>query len=129
MSNQKLDPYKKALKTFDEAMTKPPENLLERDGIILRFRYCLELSWKSAKNILEQQGLQIDTPKNVIRELAHIGWINNPEDWIEFIEAKDKSSYIYHEEVAAEIFKLVPLFHKSSHELLDVLEKKTKYQC
>jgi hypothetical protein len=39
-----LDNFKKALKTLDEAMQFPPKSLLERDGIIQRFEYCLEIS-------------------------------------------------------------------------------------
>lgn len=90
MNKPRLDNFKRALKTLDDAMKKPPANLLERDGIIQRFEYCLEISWGSARKILEYQGFQVDTPRNVIRELAKIGWINNPEDWFEFLDAKKK---------------------------------------
>lgn len=126
MNIPKLDNYKKALKTLDEAMIKPPANLLERDGIIQRFKYCLEVSWNSAKKVLEYQEYKVDTPRNIFRELAKIGWIDNPEQWIEFLEARNKTSHLYHEEVAAELFKLVPLFLASSHKLLITLEEKLK---
>ncbi len=126
MIKPKLENFKKALKTLDEAMVKPPANLLERDGIIQRFEYCLEVSWGSAKKVLEYQGSKVDTPRNIIRELAKINWINNPEDWIEFLDARNKTSHLYHEEVANELFKLVPLFLKCSHQLLDTLEENLK---
>jgi nucleotidyltransferase substrate binding protein (TIGR01987 family) len=126
MNKPRLDNYKSALSTLDEVMVKPPANKLERDGIIQRFEYCLEISWISAKKVLEFQGYQIDTPRNIIRELAKIGWIDNPEDWIEFLDARNKTSYLYHEEVAIELFKLVPLFLSSSHKLLSTLEEKLK---
>lgn len=123
MKKPLLDNYKKALKTLDEAMAKPPANLLERDGIIQRFEYCLEVSWGSAKKVLEYQGTKTDTPRNIIRELARLGWIANPEEWIVFLDARNKTSHLYHEEVAKELFNLVPLFLKSSHQLLNVLEE------
>ena len=126
MSKPKLDNYKKALKTLDEAMLNPPASLLERDGMIQRFEYCLEVSWNSAKKILDYQEYKVDTPRNIFRELAKLGWINNPEQWIEFLEARNKASHIYHEEVANELFKIIPLFLKASHELLNVLEEKLK---
>jgi nucleotidyltransferase substrate binding protein (TIGR01987 family) len=126
MNKPRLDNYKRALSTLDEVMVKPPANKLERDGIIQRFEYCLEISWISAKKVLEFQGYQIDTPRNIIRELAKIGWIDNPEDWIEFLDARNKTSHLYHEEVANELFKLVPLFLSSSHKLLSTLEEKLK---
>jgi hypothetical protein len=70
MSKPKLDNYKKALKTLDEAMLNPPASLLERDGMIQRFEYCLEVSWNSAKKILDYQEYKVDTPRNIFRELA-----------------------------------------------------------
>ena len=126
MNKPRLDNYQRALSTLDEAMVKPPANKLERDGIIQRFEYCLEISCISAKKVLEFQGYQIDSPRNIIRELAKIGWIDNPEDWIEFLDARNKTSHLYHEEVANQLFKLIPLFLSSSHKLLSTLEEKLK---
>ncbi len=60
MMKPRLDNFKKALNTLDEAMIRPPANQLERDGIILRFEYCIELSWSSAKKVLEYQEIRID---------------------------------------------------------------------
>jgi len=124
MNKPRLDNFKRALKTLDEAMLRPPANDLERDGIIQRFEYCIELSWSSAKKVLEYQEMHIDTPRNVIRELAKIGWIDNPEDWIEFLDARNKTSHLYHEEVAKELFALVPKLQTSANKLLRVLEAK-----
>lgn len=121
-----LENYKKALKTLDDAMSMPPANELERDGAIQRFEYCIEISWKSAKKVLEFHEHQTDTPRNIFRDLAKIGWIDNPEEWIEFLEARNKTSHIYHESVAEEIFKIIPRFLKSSHKLLTKLEEMLK---
>lgn len=126
MNKPRLDNYKKALATLDEAMLKPPASLLERDGIIQRFEYCLEVSWNSAKKVLEYQEVKVDTPRNIFREMARLDWINNPELWIQFLEARYKTSHLYHEEVAEELFKLVPQFLKASHQLLGLLEDKLK---
>ncbi len=124
MIKPKLDNYKKALGTLDEAMKSPPANLLERDGIIQRFEYCLEISWNSAKKVLEFQEIKVDTPRNVFREMAKIGWIDNPEEWIDFLEKRNKTSQLYHEEVANELFAIVPSFLVSSKKLLSILAGK-----
>lgn len=126
MNKPLLENYKKALKTLDEAMIKPPANDLERDGIIQRFEYCVEISWKSAKKVLEYHEYEADTPRNIIRELAKINWIDNPDEWIDFLEARNKTSHLYHEEVATELFKLVPSFLQASHQLLVKLEDMLK---
>lgn len=126
MNKPKLDNYQKALKTLIEAMEKPPVNLLERDGIIQRFEYCLEVSWNSAKKVLEFHEFKSETPRNVFREMARIGWIDNPDSWIIFLEARNKTIHIYHEEVAQELFKLIPSFLEASKSLLETLEEKLK---
>ena len=126
MNKPKLDNYKKALKTLDDAMVRLPANSLERDGIIKRFGYSLEVSWNSAKKVLEYHEYKADTPRNIFRELARIGWINNPEEWIEFLEARNKTSHLYHEKVALELFQIIPKFLKATHQLLETLEAKLK---
>lgn len=126
MTKPKLDNYRRALKTLEDAMVKPPSSQLERDGIIQRFEYCLEISWNSAKKVLEFQGFKTDTPRNVFRELARIGWIDNPEEWIEYLDSRNKTSHMYHEEIANELFKLVPKFLQSSLKLFAILEDKLK---
>lgn len=126
MNKPLLDNFKKALKTLDDAMIRPPANSLERDGIIQRFEYCIELSWKSAKKVLEFHEQEVDTARNVFRELARLNWINNPEEWIKYLEIRNKTSHLYHEEIADELFKQVPLFQKSCHALLAILEEKLK---
>jgi nucleotidyltransferase substrate binding protein (TIGR01987 family) len=126
MKKPLLDNYKKALKTLDEAMEQAPKSLLERDGIIQRFEYCLEVSWNSAKKVLEFHEIKTDSTRNIFRELAKIGWINNPDKWIKFLEARNKTSHLYHDEIAKELFAIVPSFLESSHQLLKALEEKLK---
>ena len=124
MNKPRLDNYIKALKTLEEAMLNPPKSQLERDGMIQRFEYCLEISWGSAKKVLEYHESKIDTPRNVFRELARLGWIDNPDQWILFLEARNKTSHIYHDEIAEELFKIIPTFLVSSKNLLSILSEK-----
>jgi nucleotidyltransferase substrate binding protein (TIGR01987 family) len=124
MNKPRLDNYIKALKTLEVAMLSPPKSLLERDGIIQRFEYCLEISWGSAKKVLEYHEYKIDTPRNVFRELAKLDWIDNPDEWIKFLEARNKTSHIYHDEIAEELFRIIPSFLLSSKKLLAILEEK-----
>jgi hypothetical protein len=53
-----------------------------------------------------------------------LGWIENPDEWILFLEARNKSSYIYHDEVANELFQIIPAFLSASKKLLSTLEEK-----
>ena len=99
---------------------------IERDGAILRFKYTLELCWKSSKKILLANGIETDTPKNVMRELGQLGWISDPASWLDYIEKRNMTSHMYNEEVANEIFKIIGQFIKDANLLLSVLGSKNK---
>ncbi|OFZ14614.1 MAG: hypothetical protein A2X86_18405 [Bdellovibrionales bacterium GWA2_49_15] len=64
MNKPRLDNYSKVLQKLDEAMARPPSSLLERDGIIQRFEYCLEIAWNSAKKVLEYHEYKVE-PRTV----------------------------------------------------------------
>lgn len=125
MSEISLIRLRKALESLKKGYKDQPSEL-ERDGLIQRFEYTLELCWKSSKKILYANGIEVDTPKNVIRELGQLGWINNPEDWIDYLDKRNETSHMYNEEVAIKIFNVIKGFIKDVDLLILNLDKKTK---
>lgn len=111
-------PFEKALQTLRDAMVSPPKNDLERDGIIKRFEYCVELSWKTAKKKLEQNAIESDSPRDIFRIIAKMGWIDDASIWFEFLEARNKTSHMYRQDVANAIFAVVPRFLPEAEKLL-----------
>jgi hypothetical protein len=69
-----LDIYYKAIQTFHTGLKGYKKaDLIVRDGCIQRFEYCIELTWKTLKKILEYQGLEIiPTPIEVIKKAAQV---------------------------------------------------------
>ncbi len=125
MSGISLIRAHKALDSLKRGYIEQPTEL-ERDGLIQRFEYTLELCWKSSKKVLYLNGIEVDTPKNVIRELGNLGWISNPESWIDYIEKRNETSHMYNEEIANKIFKVIKNFMADADSLLSILEKKNK---
>ena len=114
--------YKKVLISFEDALSalKKPnlgemERKLFRDAGIQRFEFCVELAWRVSK---KQMGTTSSAPKEVIREMAQAGLINNPEDWFGFLEARNLSSHSYDEEVATKIENIFGLFFVEAESLL-----------
>lgn len=104
------------------------ENLseLERDGIIQRFEFTVELCWNSSKKVLQTNGIKTDSPKDVFRELGKNGWIPNVEIWFDYLVARNKSSHIYNEQMALDLLKIIPKFISDAENLLLTLEKHLK---
>jgi nucleotidyltransferase substrate binding protein (TIGR01987 family) len=105
--------YKKALVSLEEALsfarsrTNESEFRIARDACIQRFEFCIELAWKiSAK----QMGSSSTTAKPVIREMAQNGLINNPDQWFEFVNARNQTSHSYDEDVAKQVYAVAEGF-------------------
>ena len=119
-----LTPLERALKTLSDGLSAHPQSRLEKDGMIQRFEYCLELCWKSAKKVLLEGGIESDVPKDVFRQMAKMGWLESAEPWMNYVEARNKTSHAYNEEIADEIYRLIPQFYVDAVALLLVLKSK-----
>lgn len=125
MSELTLVRLNKALASLKNGYKKNPSEL-ERDGIIQRFEYTLELCWKTSKKVLFSNGIEIDTPKNVVREMGQLNWISNPEAWIDYIDKRNETSHMYNEDVAIKIFSVINNFIIDAELLIHTLETKKK---
>jgi len=124
-----FSPLEKALKSLADALEPPPRNDRERDGAIQRFKYTFELAWNTAKRTLETVGISSESPHSVIRALAQQGWITNPETWMDFLDARNRTVHIYKEEVAKEVFESAEAFRPECEHLLKWLKAKAKKPC
>lgn len=123
MSEISLSRLEMALDSLKRGFKENPSEL-ERDGLIQRFEYSVELCWKTSKKVLFANGIDSDTPKNIIRELAQLGWIDNPEVWIDYVNKRNETSHIYNEEVAQRIFAVIKPFIADADKLFKTLEGK-----
>jgi len=122
-----IQEYKKALLSLEEAISfvkkaKDSANYkIARDAAIQRFEFCIELSWKVSAKIL---GSSSTTAKPVIREMAQNQLISDPNLWFDFIEARNKSSHSYDEDIAKQVYEAAEQFLTEGNLLLKQLEIK-----
>lgn len=91
-----------------------------RDACIQRFEYCIELAWKVSMKVLGSTTL---AAKPAVREMARNNLIDNPDLWLEFIEARNETSHAYDEDVAAKVFANAVKFLSEAEKLLVNLER------
>lgn len=118
-----LSAVSKALKSLQDALSPPPKNDRERDGAIQRFEYTFELIWKTAKKVLAYNGIESNSPRSVIRDLGHQGWIDDVDEWLGFLEARNLTSHTYEENSAEEVFESSQRFSPRAEALLQRLKK------
>lgn len=128
-----ISSLEKAVISLEEAfrVLKGTKNRLEtagwkllRDGVIQRFEYTFELSWKLLKRYLEEYGLErVDTLTN--RELFRVGHeqrlLDDAEAWIGYLRGRNLTSHMYSEGVAEQVFRTAEAFLPSVRFLLDQL--------
>ena len=112
-----ITPLIRAQKAFDEAVAKA-QTQLEQDGAIQRFEFTYELLWKILKKILAFKGLAINNPRDVFREAAKEGLVEDPKFWFEVIKKRNMTTHMYSEMYAKEIFEFLPSFQKQLSEVV-----------
>jgi len=113
-----LEELSKALVALEGALTVEKTDIT-RDASIQRFEFCVELSWKSAKKVM---GTSTSAPKQVIREMAQNGFINDVDFWLKAIDQRNLSSHTYNETLAEEVFAFAASFLNPAKQLLEKLQ-------
>lgn len=102
------DNFISAVKRLNEVnieYKKHSDSLIYQDSLIKRFEFTFELSWKSLKEYLSEQGfkLTISSPKGIIAAAYQENIINNEQIWLDMLESRNLSAHDYGQDFSAEI--------------------------
>jgi len=86
---------------------------LDRDEVIQRFEFTLELLWKTLKLLLAYQGIECASPRKGIKEAFRAGLIGDDEILLDMLEDRNRSFHIYDESTAS-------FFHNSPEQKKDL---------
>jgi len=80
-----------------EVMETRELSQLEKEGVIQRFEYTMELSWKVMKDYLESENVVFEqvTPRSVIRKAFEAKLVKNGDLWMEMLDARNLMSHEY----------------------------------
>lgn len=107
---EKYGKLTQALTRLKEAVADYEDTKLDsvRDGVIQRFEFCTELTWKTLREYLLDQGYsEINSPKSVMRQAYADGLINDEQSWIGLLNDRNLTSHLYDEETAVEIYNRI----------------------
>jgi len=117
----KLEDLKSALARLKEGFSEV-KNDLDRDGVIKRFEFTLELVWKAIQEYARLSGLEVVSPRDAFRVAADLKLIENPIDWFVFLKDRNETTHLYSEDQVKEIFLHIPDFIKKVEMLVVRLE-------
>lgn len=104
---QRLDSYHKALARLADivgASKKRALNEFERDGLVQRFEFTHELSWKLMKAYAEYQGFDgIGDSRDATRKAFEMSLISDGQSWMDMIKSRNETSHNYDGSMADDV--------------------------
>jgi nucleotidyltransferase substrate binding protein (TIGR01987 family) len=113
-----ISPLIKAFKKFKEfkhivSHSEPsPELEVKKAGLIQGFEFCYERCWKTMKKLLEKDGKQPLSTKDIFRLSAAAGFIKNPEVWFVFLDKRNLTPHTYEEDEAELVIEILDQFEE-----------------
>ena len=127
----RLEPFGRAIQRLEEglaALSKEPDNLLLRDGVLQRYEFTYELSHKMLRRFLESVAANPQEITNLsFQDLIRVGGeqdlLRSPwRQWRSYRQARTDTSHTYNEASAVEVLKLLPDFVLETRYLLERME-------
>lgn len=104
----RFENFKRAFSLLREAidyMAGRELSQLEKEGVIKRFEYTMELAWKVMRDYLESENVVFEqiTPKAVIREAFESKFVSDGQLWMDMLDARNLMSHSYDQEDFEEV--------------------------
>ena len=101
----KFEKFKKALSSLEAIYLIPAKkDRANIDATIKRFEFTFELAWKFLKDYFLERDLQLNYPKEIIKEAFAVNLIDNENVWIQMLTDRNMTSHTYDEKLADEIY-------------------------
>ena len=104
---QRFNNYTKALQSLHRAVALSKVRKLtelEQQGLVQSFEFTHELAWNVLKDYLEHKGItDLVGSRDASRQAFKNNLIEQGQDWMDMIKARNLSSHTYHPEVAEKI--------------------------
>lgn len=123
--HQKFENLNNALTKLHDVLEMPiDKDRIVLDAAIQRFEFNYELFWKILKILLEEQGIQATTPKEVFKEAYAAEWLTNEKIWLDMIRDRNTTSHVYNEKIALEIHSHLKVYYPEMKKVFDFLKNK-----
>ena len=96
----------KAISLYDKHKSSPNDERIYFMLLAKSFEVLLEYSWKKLKAVIESEGLEALTPKEIFKVAASVKLIKDPKFWIDAINARNLSVHDYYSIPNAKYYEL-----------------------
>ncbi|MBT3879636.1 MAG: nucleotidyltransferase [Candidatus Scalindua sp.] len=126
---QRFQNFEKAFLLLRETVQIESPSVVERAGLIQFFEMTFELAWKLLKDYEEEEGFEVKSPRDAIKQAFQANLIIAGHTWIDALEDRNLTSHTYHEKIAVEVEekirnKYFPVLEKLYIDFKDRVDKK-----
>ena len=98
--------FERALGALEKGVAEARTEL-EIDGVIQRFEFTFELSWKFLRVYLENEGILVNTPRSCMKEAFRLRLLDKEEEGLRMLDDRNDSVHLYDKAASREIFERV----------------------
>jgi nucleotidyltransferase substrate binding protein (TIGR01987 family) len=120
---QRFYNFEKAYLFLKKATELPALDELQAAGLIQSFEFTFELSWKTLKDYLEEMGISLKFPREVIKQAFQSDLIENGELWLEMLEKRNELTHTYNEaQTKKAVAKIRKQYFPALHQVYETLK-------
>ena len=97
----------------------------EKAGAIQAYEYTYELAWKTMKRLLNEQGVEVASPRSCIREAAINNMISDPLIWFACLDLRNLAAHTYNQQNSDEVLAIFDAFSRALSEFITNIEQLT----
>ena len=94
-----------------------PKTPITVAATVQAFEMALELSWKWLKFVLNDYGILVSTPREIIRHAGKEKLIDDVEKWLLYLDARNLTSHTYNQDTGDTVYLLASEFKGQFQEL------------
>lgn len=104
---QRLQNLNRVYDCLARACATAPEDVRQLAGILHFFQMTFELCWKTLKDKLADEGIDVASPKETIKRAFAVGLITDAEPWLDALMTRNVFTHACDEEMAQLALKRV----------------------
>ena len=119
-----LESFEHAIKRLEAALQYDPAVLdIALDAVIQRFEFTFERAWKSIRLAAKAVGYDCKSPRGCLKLAYKMEWLEDEENWLRLLEARNLTSHTYDQETAREVYETVKEYFEVFPSLLKELRE------
>lgn len=93
---ERIENFNKAFEIYQEAVNSYDEvKVLTHMALVQTYEICFELAWKCLKDYLQEKGIDVNYPTEVIKEAFNKNTLEDGQLWIDMLKARNSTSHEY----------------------------------